>query len=389
MSAEAAADAGGKSAAAAEWRRAAGSDGALGAPPPDGGGAARPHAQAEQAGLLLDALEAWLREQTIESVLPKASAKALLADLRDDRRFWAQQRKQFNVLWVSIEEGMRREDRPLSEVLGPVTSGQLLDAIEEMDDDPALVNSILRSEVVERLLGHVLYEGIFEFVQRADLLGNIFNTLPVIGAIRMQMLSAARKQLDSLLGEQVARFLGEYTASAAENAARFLLSDDTADLRRKARRKAAKKLLDKPIQELFELSEIEMALVRDAVWSAVQEFRLPNEGELVDRLYLEFGAQPFTILLPTEAIVARGDAPLFVSGRAVMQSIIERFLASGLAITRRPPRRPRPPRCGRMRRAADAAARREPTPTPTPPEEEAVPPEASAPPEETVWDGWD
>ena len=370
------------------------SDGALGAPPPDGSGAARPHAQAEQAGLLLDALEAWLREQTIESVLPKASAKALLADLRDDRRFWAQQRKQFNVLWVSIEEGMRREDRPLSEVLGPVTSGQLLDAIEEMDDDPALVNSILRSEVVERLLGHVLYEGIFEFVQRADLLGNIFNTLPVIGAIRMQMLSAARKQLDSLLGEQVARFLGEYTASAAENAARFLLSDDTADLRRKARRKAAKKLLDKPIQELFELSEIEMALVRDAVWSAVQEFRLPNEGELVDRLYLEFGAQPFTILLPTEAIVARGDAPLFVSGRAVMQSIIERFLASagwqrllyspalldGLAgldaVECAVP--PTPPLV------------EEPPPTPTPPEEEeAVPPEAGAPPEETVWDGWD
>ena len=55
-----------------------------------------------------------LRQQTIASVLPKDQAKALLADLRDDRRFWAQQRRQFNVLWISIEEGIRAEDRLLA-----------------------------------------------------------------------------------------------------------------------------------------------------------------------------------------------------------------------------------------------------------------------------------
>ena len=31
------------------------------------------------------------------------------------------------------------------------------------------VRAVLRSEVIEKLLGKVLYEGIFEFVQRADL----------------------------------------------------------------------------------------------------------------------------------------------------------------------------------------------------------------------------
>ena len=50
---------------------------------------------ATRAGQLLDALDFWLRRETIESVLPRAQAKALLTDLRDDRRFWAQQRKQF------------------------------------------------------------------------------------------------------------------------------------------------------------------------------------------------------------------------------------------------------------------------------------------------------
>ena len=79
----------------------------------------------QHAGLLLDALDCWLRSQTIESVLPREQAKLLLNDLRDDRRFWAQQRKQFNVLWISIEDGMRQEDRKLGDVLGPVTSARL------------------------------------------------------------------------------------------------------------------------------------------------------------------------------------------------------------------------------------------------------------------------
>ena len=266
------------------------------------------------ARTLLDALDGWLRSQTISSVLPKDQAKALLVDLRDDRRFWAQQRRQFATLWVSIEEGMRSETRPLATVLGPATSARLLDAVDAMDDDPALVNTVLRSEVVERMIGHVLYEGIFEFVQRADLLGNLVNTMPVIGPIRVQMLKAARSQLDTILGAQLAKFLGEYTASAAESAVEFILAEDTAELRQKAKRKACEKLLAKPINELIELGDLEMALLRDAVWSAVQEFRLPNEDQLLDRLYDEFGHQPFTILLPSSKAADRGDAPLFERG---------------------------------------------------------------------------
>lgn len=136
---------------------------------------------------------------------------------------------------------------------------------------------MLRSEIVEKLLGKVLYEGIFEFVQRADLLGNIFAQLPLLGAIRMQMLKTARSQLDAVLGDSLARFLGEYTASAAESASAFLLSPETASARRRARRSAAAKLLAKPVRDLVQISDIEMALVRDAAWSAIQEFRLPHE----------------------------------------------------------------------------------------------------------------
>jgi len=292
-----------------------------------GGGAAECE-QDQQAAELLDALEVWLRRQTVSTVLPREKAAGLLADLREDRRFWAQQRRQFTRVWTSIEEGMRLERRPVADVLGPETSARLLDALEAMEEDPKLVNAVLRSEVVESLLGHVLYEGIFEFFQRADLLGNVFNTLPIIGAIRMQLIAAAKQRLDELLGTELRRFLGEYTASAVDSAATFALAEDNAPARARARRAVSKTLLKTPVAELFPASTLEMALLRDSVWAAVQEFRLPNESQMLDSLYGDFADEPFKILLPGERDVSRGISPLFDRGRSVLHAVLSRFLAS-------------------------------------------------------------
>ena len=283
---------------------------------------------ASAADSLLDALDSWMRAQTVEAVLPKVEAKALLLSLREDRRFWAQQRKQFSVVWITFEKSLRDEKRPLSELLGSETSKRLLTAGEEMEDDPALVNTVLRSEIVEQLLGKILYEGILEFVERSDPLGNFLGQLPLLGLVRQAALQTARKQLDSLLGDKLSNFLGEYTASSVESATTFLLSPETADVRRSARRSAAAKLLAKPVRELVQLNEVEMVLVRDSVWAAVQEFRLPDETDLLDRLYDEFGRQPFSILLPSKAAISRGDAPLFERGRSVLGTIISSFFAS-------------------------------------------------------------
>lgn len=144
------------------------------------------HFEAE-ATQLLDLLEMWMRQQAISSVLSRKQATSLLDELRNDRRFWAQQRKQFTRVWTSIVEGLKQETRPLSAVLGDSTSARLLDAFEEMDEEPAVVDAILRSEVVEKMLGHVLYEGILEFIERADILGNLIKGLPIIGPLRLQV----------------------------------------------------------------------------------------------------------------------------------------------------------------------------------------------------------
>lgn len=295
-----------------------------------GGGEAVPDECSEREAVeLLDVLEVWLRRQKVSSVLSREQATALLEDLRTDKRFWAQQRRQFSRVWTAIVEGLSQEERPLSAVLGPDTSSRLLDALEEMDDETLepLVNSIVRSELVEKLLGYVLYEGILEFVESVDLLGNLVNRMPILGPLRQQAVAEGRKQLRNVMGDQLVSFLGGYTASAASQAASFALSKDNARLMSSTRRKVASRLLETPIGKLVALNDLEMAILRDSIWMAVQEFRLPNEDQLLDRLYHEFGDEPFAILLPRSERRADG-APFFESGRDVLRGTLSQFLAS-------------------------------------------------------------
>jgi hypothetical protein len=98
---------------------------------------------------LLDALDHWLRRQSISMVLPKSQAKQLLRDLREDQRFWAQQRRQFARAWVLFEAGLRAETRPVGTLLGNETSAKILSVAEQMETDTDLVNAVVRSEIVE------------------------------------------------------------------------------------------------------------------------------------------------------------------------------------------------------------------------------------------------
>lgn len=80
-----------------------------------------------------------------------------------------------------------------------------------------------------------------------------------------------------VLGDQVRTFLGGYSAAAAEGAVQFALNEENRPYFRRARRRLGKKLLETPIADLVSRNEFEMAIVRDSVWTAIQEFSLPNE----------------------------------------------------------------------------------------------------------------
>jgi hypothetical protein len=61
-------------------------------------------------------------------------------------------------------------------------------SVESVSINEDILKAFMRTKAVESLAGAILYTGIFEFVQRADILGNIVNQLPVIGPVRQQVL---------------------------------------------------------------------------------------------------------------------------------------------------------------------------------------------------------
>ena len=85
-------------------------------------------------------------------------------------------------------------------------------ALEEVAGDADATRAVLRTPAVEGVIGSVLYEGIFQFIQTVDIIGNIVNGLPVIGPIRQQILNAFKKELDRTLGRQVHALFHEATA---------------------------------------------------------------------------------------------------------------------------------------------------------------------------------
>jgi hypothetical protein len=52
------------------------------------------------------------------------------------------------------------------------------------------------------MLGFVLYNGIGQFTQQADLIGLALNNLPILGPLRVQLLQVARANVDALVGPQ-------------------------------------------------------------------------------------------------------------------------------------------------------------------------------------------
>ncbi|CAK0889657.1 unnamed protein product [Prorocentrum cordatum] len=121
------------------------------------------------------------------------------------------------------------EDRTLEQLLGPDAASSLEKSIAvglgegfRQED----LRAALRTPAVERAVGAVLKDGIFEFLQTVDLLGNAVSRLPVLGPFRQQVVEGLRREVDRVLGAQIDGFLGRYTRLAAERTLLPLLTAD-------------------------------------------------------------------------------------------------------------------------------------------------------------------
>ncbi|MBX3466962.1 MAG: hypothetical protein KF878_08690 [Planctomycetes bacterium] len=245
----------------------------------------------EPARRFLDDLQAWLRERTASELVSREEAGRLLADLRQDEAFWSQARPHFDRAWKTTEDRLRGERRGLRELLSPEAQARLLDAAEAMDPDPEAVRTFLRAPAIETMLGSILYAGIFEFMKKADLLGALVNKLPVIGPIRKRLVSAFAEEVEGRLEGHIKAFLGTFSGLAVERMIQFVLSDENREGFRKARRRLAEHLLERPVTSLLP-DAATTARWRDVAWGALRDASLRDEAQVLAWIYEDHGAQP-------------------------------------------------------------------------------------------------
>lgn len=264
----------------------------------------------------LDDLQAWLREQRTATLVSREEATRLLSDLRADDAFWARLRPHFDRAWAKAEERLRAERRGLRELLSPEAQARLLDAAEAMDPDPEAVRTFLRTPAIESMLGSILYAGIFEFIRKVDLLGNLINKLPVIGPIRKRVMTAFAEEVEQRLEGQIKAFLGTFSGMAVERMIQFVLSDENREGFRKARRRLAEHLMQRPVASLLP-DPATSTRWRDAAWSALRASSLTNEAQVLDWVYQDHGDV-------TVGTWTWEGSPL---GRDLFARALERFLA--------------------------------------------------------------
>lgn len=270
---------------------------------------------ATPARRFLDDLQAWLREQPAAALVSRDEAHRLLEDLRKDDAFWSRVRPHFDRAWARAEERLRGERRGLRELLSPEAQGRLLDAVEGMDPDPEAVRTFLRTPAIETMLGSILYAGIFEFIKKVDLLGNLINKLPVIGPIRKRVMAAFAEEVETRLEGQIKAFLGTFSGLAVERMIQFVLSDENREGFRKARRRLAEHLMQRPVASLLP-DPATSERWRETAWRGLREASITDEAQLLEWLYQDHGDT-------TVGTWAWEGSPL---GRDLFARGLERFL---------------------------------------------------------------
>ena len=239
---------------------------------------------------LVRALDGWLRAQTPSGLVQRDEVADLLQQVRDDDALWERQRPRFETVWRRGEERLRGESRALRELLDPETAKRIVDGAAKLEPDPEAVRTFLRSPAVEAMLGEVLYNGISEFLKRADLLGRVVDKLPVLGGIRRRVTAAFKDEVEGRLEGQIKGFLGSFSGRAVDRMIQHVLADEHKDGFAEARRRVADHLLDRPVRSLVPDAETTDAW-RDAVWAGFRR-KSPREDDLLTEAFAQYGDEP-------------------------------------------------------------------------------------------------
>eukprot|EP01041_Mallomonas_annulata_P003473 gene3473-6914_t len=273
--------------------------------------------------IILENVKDWIKNQDLNSFIPKDDINLIISDVKTHDNVWENFEKQYIQLWTDVDQKLRNEVRPLKEILGKETTTEILAAVEKTNIyDPETVRTFLRTPAFEAMMGGILYEGIFEFIRRVDIIGNIVNSLPVIGPIRQTIVKEFKKSLDATLGSQVKIFLASFNRIAVQRMAEFILSPENSKSFLKANRNLVESILSRPINS-FLPDKKASELYRDDIWKSFKQLPIEEARNAVEIVYDLFEGKRTSDFIDIDK-----SLNALPSAKRASEQLIERFLVS-------------------------------------------------------------
>lgn len=231
-----------------------------------------------------------LASQPLESLLSSSEAKKIMNELffndvntpsSSSVIFTDRSYAQYVKYWNSIESRLRREEqRTPADFLGVELTNRILSSIRGRSGnekngnitsnnkyDAQTVRTFLESDAINSLFTRLLYDAIFEFTTKFDILGNAISNLPLLGPVRNQVLKESKRNMDRTLGPLLRTFLSGYTRVAIRQAVEFVVSEENALAFGKANAKLVTYLLEeRTVADWIPDSNV-MVQWREEVWA--------------------------------------------------------------------------------------------------------------------------
>ena len=152
-------------------------------------------------------------------------------------------------------------------------------------------------------------------------MGNVVNSLPLIGPIRQQITKELKRALDLVLGPQIKTFLASYSRVAVQRMIDFVLRDENKANFRTANRALADTLLQRSVSSLLP-SAADSAKLRgkliDYLWGLSEE----DLQRVLDFVYDQFGSRRIGEVVDLAELVATSAA-----AEAQTRLLVERYAA--------------------------------------------------------------
>lgn len=240
----------------------------------------------------------YISKQTVESLLSPSEARAITNELFFDNKsqstiFNDKSYEQYVKYWNKVENRLREEnqrtpadllgreltERILSSIRGDPIKGQKGSGGKGSSYDKQTVLTFLESDAINALFSQLLYDAIFEFTIKIDIIGNAISNLPLLGPVRNQVLKESKRNMDRTLGPLLQRFLSGYTRVAIRQAVDFVVSEENSSSFGKANARLVSYLLEKRTVADWVPEEKTMGEWREEAWSYLVGLETDGDGE--------------------------------------------------------------------------------------------------------------